>query len=149
MSLQFDVADALTSRMLSFALLLFTGTILSIALFLEPSTVGHGTHTQLGLNTCTFLAWTGIPCPMCGMTTTFALMVRGQWFSGVMTQPMGVVLFLMTAGTAVTSVIELVYPMRIWARLWSRMVQVEGRIVLSFVSFFILAWVYKIWMMSS
>ena len=36
------------------------------------------THTQLGLAPCEFLAATGRPCPKCGMTTSFALLVRGD-----------------------------------------------------------------------
>ena len=36
------------------------------------------THQQLGLPPCTFLEVTGVPCPACGMTTSFALLVRGD-----------------------------------------------------------------------
>ncbi len=36
------------------------------------------THTQIGLAACNFLAATGRPCPSCGMTTSFALLVRGD-----------------------------------------------------------------------
>ncbi|MBX9627817.1 MAG: DUF2752 domain-containing protein [Gemmataceae bacterium] len=36
------------------------------------------THTQLGLAPCNFADWTGKPCPSCGMTTSFALLVRGD-----------------------------------------------------------------------
>lgn len=39
---------------------------------------GRATHTQLGLPPCGFLAATGRPCPQCGMTTSFALLVRGD-----------------------------------------------------------------------
>lgn len=41
------------------------------------------THTQLGLPPCTFKTFTGgMPCPSCGMTTSFALLVRGDlWHS--------------------------------------------------------------------
>src|SRR5205823_3267323 len=35
-------------------------------------------HRQLGLPPCTFYSLTGIPCPSCGMTTSFALLVRGD-----------------------------------------------------------------------
>ncbi len=37
-----------------------------------------GTHTQLGLTDCGFYLVTGVPCPSCGMTTSFALLVRGD-----------------------------------------------------------------------
>jgi hypothetical protein len=36
------------------------------------------THRQLGLPECTFKEMTGKPCPSCGMTTSFALFVRGD-----------------------------------------------------------------------
>jgi hypothetical protein len=36
------------------------------------------THRQLGLPECTFKEWTRRPCPSCGMTTSFALFVRGD-----------------------------------------------------------------------
>jgi hypothetical protein len=36
------------------------------------------THTQLGLQPCKFYELTGKPCPSCGMTTSFALLVRGD-----------------------------------------------------------------------
>jgi hypothetical protein len=37
-----------------------------------------GTHTQLGMEPCNFVVLTGKPCPACGMTTSFALLVRGD-----------------------------------------------------------------------
>ncbi len=36
------------------------------------------THRQLGLPECTFKSLTGKPCPSCGMTTSFALLMRGD-----------------------------------------------------------------------
>ena len=36
------------------------------------------THRQMGLPQCTFKHVTGLPCPSCGMTTSFALTVRGD-----------------------------------------------------------------------
>jgi hypothetical protein len=36
------------------------------------------THRQLNLPECHFKALTGVPCPSCGMTTSFALLVRGD-----------------------------------------------------------------------
>lgn len=36
------------------------------------------THRQLGLPPCTFYLTTGMPCPSCGMTTSFALLAHGD-----------------------------------------------------------------------
>ncbi len=35
-------------------------------------------HESLGLPPCNFKKSTGIPCPSCGMTTSFAMLVRGD-----------------------------------------------------------------------
>lgn len=43
-----------------------------------------GTHTQLPwMMPCTFYVWTGRPCPSCGMTTSFALLIRGDVISSL------------------------------------------------------------------
>jgi hypothetical protein len=68
--------------------------VFGVALWLNPYKDGRvwnqGTHTQMGLPECSFQKWTkdatgwdeGIPCPSCGMTTSFALFVRGDiWHS--------------------------------------------------------------------
>jgi hypothetical protein len=57
--------------------------IFTIAICLNPyqgdgSARRLATHQQLGLPPCTFVDVTGVPCPACGMTTSFALFVRGD-----------------------------------------------------------------------
>lgn len=44
----------------------------------DGSALHMATHQQLGLPPCSFVDQTGIPCPACGMTTSFALLVRGD-----------------------------------------------------------------------
>ena len=51
---------------------------LSIAALLPPDPRGFGTHTQLGLPPCPYLAATGRPCLTCGLTTAFSNLVRGR-----------------------------------------------------------------------
>lgn len=59
-------------------MLLAVVAVLALALVLEPSPEGVGTHQQLLPMPCGFRLITGLPCPMCGMTTAFAHMARWQ-----------------------------------------------------------------------
>jgi Protein of unknown function (DUF2752) len=52
------------------------------------------THKQLGLPECTFKQVTHLPCPSCGMTTSFALTIRGDLFHGAQANSVGVLLAL-------------------------------------------------------
>ncbi|MBI1917101.1 MAG: DUF2752 domain-containing protein [Planctomycetes bacterium] len=57
--------------------------VFAVAGWIQPyDQEGHAellaTHRQLGLPECSFKVMTGKPCPSCGMTTSFALLVRGD-----------------------------------------------------------------------
>ncbi len=71
--------------------------ILLIARLLRPSLSGVGTHEQLGLPACPFYHLTGLPCPSCGFTTSFAYGARFDLHNSFFTNPAGFVLFLLTA----------------------------------------------------
>lgn len=71
--------------------------VLVTAATLKPSPDGLGTHRELGLDRCAFEARTGIPCPSCGMTTSFSWFVRGNVAASLYVQPMGTVLAVLTA----------------------------------------------------
>ena len=45
---------------------------------LTPDERGYGTHQQLGLPPCTFYMIFQRPCPACGMTTSWAWLLRGE-----------------------------------------------------------------------
>lgn len=68
------------------SLLLIAGlltTVFVVATRVEPYNPDHtprrsGSHQTLGLPPCNFQQMTGMPCPSCGMTTSFALLVRGD-----------------------------------------------------------------------
>src|SRR4051794_25023290 len=57
--------------------------LFAVAAWLNPYD-GNGqplkiaTHRQLGLPECNFVRWFGRPCPTCGMTTSFALLMHGE-----------------------------------------------------------------------
>ena len=67
-----------------------------LAAYLNPYQDGRvwleGTHKQLGLPTCTFKIATGLPCPTCGMTSSFALFVRGDVVNSLQANAAGTVL---------------------------------------------------------
>lgn len=70
--------------------------VLGFALWLDPDPRGFGTHEQLGLAPCDFMTRNGYPCPSCGLTTSFANMVRFNVVGAFNANPAGVLLFLVT-----------------------------------------------------
>jgi len=73
--------------------------IFAVAAWLKPyDAVGQPlrmeTHRQLGLPPCNFYEWTGKPCPSCGMTTSFALLVRGDVWNSLKANAVGTLLAL-------------------------------------------------------
>lgn len=134
----------LGSRATSALLAVGTGAVLAVAAWLEPSTAGHGTHTQLGLPPCSFWAFTSWPCPMCGATTTFSLLAHGRVIEGVVNQPFAALLFLATLGVFAVSAAELVQPRRRWERLGARLDPVEGWLAGGMILAMMAGWAYKI-----
>ena len=70
---------SLTLRVVSIVAGLGMLGLLLVARFLEPAASGMGTHQQLGLPPCSSILLWGMPCPACGMTTSWSLFTRGQW----------------------------------------------------------------------
>jgi len=70
-------------RGLLVGMVLGLAAVFAVAWWLNPyeadgSARRMATHQQLGLPPCTFVEVTGVPCPACGMTTSFALLVKGD-----------------------------------------------------------------------
>ena len=78
-----------TARLLAAAVTVAALALLTVAACLHPDAAGLGTHQQLNLPPCGFYERTGYPCPTCGMTTSFALTVRGRLIQAFATQPAG------------------------------------------------------------
>lgn len=96
---QHSVAAPWLTRLVALAVAGACLGVLVTAASIEPSGAGVGTHKQLGLQSCALLDRTGIPCPSCGMTTSFAWFVRGNLFASLYVQPMGTALALAAACT--------------------------------------------------
>lgn len=66
--------------------------VFGIAGWLKPDPRGMGTHEQLGLPPCTFYRVTGMPCPSCGMTTSFCQLVHGNLAKSLEANPVATLL---------------------------------------------------------
>ena len=73
---------------------------LVVACLLEPDGQGRGTHGQLGLPPCTFVVLFGQPCPVCGMTTSWAHLVRGEVIDALGANVGGTLLGVLDLATA-------------------------------------------------
>jgi hypothetical protein len=65
-------------RIVLAAVALILLALLVTAATLTPDERGLGTHQQLGLPPCTFYLIFQRPCPACGMTTSWAWLLRGE-----------------------------------------------------------------------
>jgi hypothetical protein len=73
--------------------------VFAVALWLNPYQDGQvwlvETHRQLGLPECNFKRITGLPCPSCGMTSSFALLMHGDLVNSLRANAAGTLLALM------------------------------------------------------
>ena len=97
---------SLYGRALALALAAGCAIVIATAINLRPSPEGVGTHQGLGFLSCTMLSTTGIPCPSCGMTTSFAWFYRGNAVASFWVQPGGCILALLTGMTLIYALYE-------------------------------------------
>jgi hypothetical protein len=72
--------------------------VLGLAAWLTPSPTGLGTHSiEMNLPACGWITLMDLPCPTCGMTTSFAHAANGNLLRSFLTQPMGCLLAIATA----------------------------------------------------
>ncbi len=102
---------------------------------------GYGTHQQLGLPPCAFFKLTGIPCPSCGLTTSFAHAARLHFYQAFVTQPFGLIAFCLT-------VISIpLFVLLIQRRIaWKDAIHARGVDALLYLllALYLLGWFYKI-----
>lgn len=122
-------------------ILFIFAVVIFLGMWLTPSPSGVGTHEELGLPPCGFLTLTGYPCPSCGLTTVFALLLHGRIFDALRVQPFGVVLFICLFLAAGLSVTALILKIPFSEVISSRHAE---RFQLFLLVVMILSWIYKI-----
>ena len=75
-------------------------TLLLVASHLQPNSAGLGTHQQLGLPPCSMRVIFGVRCPSCGMTTSWAYFMNGQWADSFQVNSGGFLLALLSIAFA-------------------------------------------------
>jgi hypothetical protein len=120
-----------------------SSSVLCIAAVLTPAAAGVGTHRQLGLAPCTMLAATGWPCPMCGMTTTFALLAHLRPVDALLNQPFGPVLFALTCVAAAVGWIDLLAAPDVIGRMFRWLRPREARVAWGLLAGMMGGWLYK------
>ena len=138
------VPESAVNRLVGLALLLPTGLVLGIATWLHPDPSGVGTHRQLGLGGCIVLTLTGVPCPMCGMTTTFSLMAHGRPLTALLNQPFGVVLFSATVVACALGAYDLGTGRGTWRRVVNQVLRYETSVAAFILAGLCAGWIYKI-----
>jgi hypothetical protein len=136
-----QTANPATRRIIAAAVAVACTGILGVALALSPADRGLGTHEQLNLPPCGWIAMMDLPCMTCGMTTSFSHAVRGQFLASLLAQPLGFLLAMATAMTMLVSMQVTVtgsnLPM-FFSRMWNRSMFWLVGIV------FLAAWFFKI-----
>ena len=90
----------IAGRLVALAAALASLTVLLVAAYVKPNPAGVGTHaSSLHMQPCQFLQTTHLPCPGCGMTTSFAWFARGNVVASLYVQPMGTALATISAAT--------------------------------------------------
>ncbi len=120
---------------------LFVVGVFVVALCLDPYKGGkvwlEETHRQMGLPPCTFKYVTGLPCPSCGMTSSFALLIRGDVWNSLQAN---------AAGTALAVLCLLFIPWSIGSAVCGKLLFVRSidrvlvRIVVGFLILLFLRW---------
>jgi hypothetical protein len=116
-------ASLASRRIVATAVAVGAAGVLGLAARLDPSPAGLGTHEQLNLPACGWIVAGDLPCPTCGMTTSFAHAADGDLLGSFLAQPLG---FLLALGTAMALLLGVYVAVTgsavasILPRLWTR-----------------------------
>jgi hypothetical protein len=117
--------------------------VFSVALWLDPyrpdgTARRMETHRQLNLPPCAFKVSTGLPCPSCGMTTSFALLMHGDVVNSLKANAVGTLLaafgLLLIPWSVVSAVCR--RPLFLRSLEWACVV-----VILTFLGLLLLRWV--------
>ena len=128
-------------RLVGAGIAVAAAAVLGVAAWLDPSPEGLGTHSQLSLPPCGWILTMDLPCPTCGMTTSFAYAADGNLLGSFIAQPMGALLAVATAIALLVGTYTVATGSRVAAmfgQLWGR------RAAWLLGTAFVTAWVYKI-----
>jgi hypothetical protein len=124
------------------------GIVFAIALWLDPYDADGlplkmEAHRQLGLPPCTFFAVTGLPCPSCGMTTSFALLMHGDPWNSLKANAVGTLLAVVCLLFIPWSLACVFCKRTVFIRSIEKTVTV---LVLAFLGLMLLRWGIVVWM---
>ena len=123
------------------------GTVFTVAVVVDPSDAEGTarrmeTHTQLGLPECTFKTLYGKPCPSCGLTTSFALLLRGDVANSARANYVGTLLAAFLLVVLPWAVVSLIRGRLIW------IVSLERALtwtVAVFLTLLLVRWAFVVW----
>jgi hypothetical protein len=98
----------------------------------------HGAPPPGAISFCLFRRWTGIPCPLCGLSRAFLAMAQGDWRAMFRLHPLAPLLALEGGAVWLAS--------GAWAAGWRlplpqpRLERFAERVILANVALFILLW---------
>ncbi len=118
-------------------------TVITLGAWLEPDPAGVGTTSRLGIDTCSFLTRTGLPCGGCGLTTSVNHAVRLELLRSAWVHPVGLVFAIVVAAVGWAAAYEAMTGRPVH-RVVGRLVAGRGpHLVVGGVALAILGWGWK------
>src|SRR5262249_22632307 len=119
--------------------------VLAAAAWLHPDPRGFGTHRALGLPPCLFFALTGLPCPSCGLTTSFTWLVHGHLWKAFVAHPFGPLLFTVYTLFAFGGTLKGLG--KAWPK-WLLLKRREGLVLYTLLALFLGTWLFRLFYFS-
>lgn len=116
--------------------------LLAVARNLTPSPSGQGTHQQLGLPACTTMVLWDLPCPACGMTTSWAWATRGQFILAAQSNSGGLLLAIIAMAYIPASCYFSLHGMASRGQWFSSVLATS---LVTAIAVTVLHWLLKIW----